>query len=605
MVALLGREPFVERFLSNPIGFDPEILNQSVEDTQGSGETANVPIARLIDTDAYNGSNPSVTFDAADPSAPAAIGLAEIANANFFSENTLTGPYPFPRPGTDGLIRTELLTPRRTPDGRHIVRRYWTRPEGQGLLPANPVRAECAGDRNPRGGPARPYPCVDGVVWDQVAAHMLPRAVGYARGVLDYFFRGSTAVTRVEWTQRGITVNVRNTGIEEMEGVFEIYARHQPNTPSERRVKLATLAGGAPILLGPGEEWRNLALSVPPDETPTAAHVLVFRGRLGLEEDAVVGQIFTVPYVEVRQTTYDADVVPICHQSPDVTVSPPYAGTTTRIRGTSVRCEWGVVNHRVSGTLETNAPVDPDTARREPVIDRIEARWLGGDVRGPAPLALDGEPVGSVWQRQGTEPDPETFTVVDPTDRSRSYLYLLVTYTTGGEVEARLAIFNRAVSSHGKGILIDNQNRSMPRYLVISSRSVSGMLVYNWAIDDEMRRPLFAAVSHGGVPVPTNSQTRRWFGPSRAFPEGLRVDAENYADNAIDDFEVFSDGDAAFDRYEAIEPLIGPHPDGPAYAWVAEIRRVYQPMEREFLRAFVTTNPEPFLVTLTGREVGG
>ena len=304
--------PFIPSLLENPIGFDPEILKKPVEDTQGSGETANVPIARLIDTDAYNGSNPSVTFNAADPSAPAAIGLAEIANANFFSENTLTGPYPFPRPGTDGLIRTELLTPRRTPDGRHIVRRYWTRPEGQGLLPANPLRAECAGDFNARGGPSRPYPCVDGVVWNQVAAHMLPRAVGYARGVLDYFFRGSTAVTRVEWTRRGITVNVRNTGTEEMEGVFEIYARHQPNTPSERRVKLATLAGGEPILLGPGEEWRNLALSVPPDGTPTAAHVLVFRGRLGLEEDAVVGQIFTVPYVEVRQTTYDADVMPTC-----------------------------------------------------------------------------------------------------------------------------------------------------------------------------------------------------------------------------------------------------------------------------------------------------
>ena len=333
--------------------------------------------------------------------------------------------------------------------------------------------------------------------------------------------------------------------------------------------------------------------------------MLVFRGRLGLEEDAVVGQIFTVPYVEVRQTTYDADVAPICHRGPDFTRSPPYPGTTTNIRGASMRCEWRVVNHRVSGTLETNMPVDPDTRRREPVIDRIEARWLGGDVRGPAPLALDGEPVGSVWQRQGTEPDPATFTIVDPTDRGRSYLYLLVTYTTGGEIEARLAIFARGSSVHSKGILIDNEKRSMPRYLVISSRLVSGMLAYNWAIDDEMRRPLFAAISHGGVPVPTDSQTRRWFGPSRSFPEGLRVNSENYADNAIDDFEVFSDGDAAFDRYEAIEPLIGPHPDGPAYAWVAEIRRVYQPMEREFLRAFVTTNPEPFLVTLTGREVGG
>ena len=145
---------FVTRLLSNPIGPDPSILQIPIP----GREPANVPIARLIDTDAYNGSNPSVTFNAAAPSAPAAIGLAEIANANFFSENTLTGPYPFPRPGTDGLIRTELLTPRRTPDGRHIVRRYWTRPAGQGLLPANPVRAECAGDLNPARGPGAALP---------------------------------------------------------------------------------------------------------------------------------------------------------------------------------------------------------------------------------------------------------------------------------------------------------------------------------------------------------------------------------------------------------------------------------------------------------------
>ena len=181
---------FVDRFLSSPIGPDPSIFQIPMS----AGESAAVPIARLIDSDAYNGSNPRVTFNAASLSAPAAIGLAETANANFFSEDTLTGPYPFPPPGTDDLIRTELRTPRRTPDGRHILRRYWTRPEGQGLLPANPLRAECSGDRNPRGGPARPYPCVDGVVWDQVAAHMLPRAVGYARGVLDYFFRGSMRV---------------------------------------------------------------------------------------------------------------------------------------------------------------------------------------------------------------------------------------------------------------------------------------------------------------------------------------------------------------------------------------------------------------------------
>ena len=590
----LREAEFIARYLSAPIGF----LSGIFEVPLGGEGIAEVPVARLIDADRYDGSNPSITVDGVDSRAPVSAGLAEIANANFFSEDTLRGSYPSP---TDaGLIPVNLATPL----GR--VRRYLTRPPGQGLLPANPLRAECATDAFFQRGLVIPpplYPCMDGVVWSQVAAHMLPRAVGYARGVLDYFFRGSAAITGVEWTSTGITVDVQNTGTEEMEGVFEIYARHQPNTPWERRVKLATLEGGEPILLGPGQRWR-FALPLPPALIPTSAHVLVFRGRLGLEKDGVVGQTFTVPYVEVRQTSYDADVAPTCDRPPAVIVSPPYLGTTPSIRFESMRCEWRVVNHRVSGTLETNAPVDPDTKRREPVIDRIEARWIGGDVRGPAPLALDGVPVGSVWQRQGTEPDPATFTIVDPTDRSRSYLYLLVTYTTGGQIEAQLAIFTRAVSVHGKQIVLDNRKPSTPEYLVISSRSVSGLLAYNWATDGQMQRPLFAAISHGGVPAPTNRQTKRRFGGSRAFTEGLLVDSAIYVDDAIDDFELFSMGDAAFDLFAAIEPLISPHPNGPSYAWVAAIRRVYQPIEREFLRAFVTTGPEPFLVSLTGEEVG-
>ena len=133
-----------------------------------------------------------------------------------------------------------------------------------------------------------------------------------------------------------------------------------------------------------------------------------------------------------------------------------------------------------------------------------------------------------------------------------------MTYTTGGQIEAHLAIFTRATSTHGKQIVLDNRNPSMPQYLVTSGRGVSGLLAYNWASEDEMLLPLFAAVSHGGVPVPTNSQTVRRFTSNRGFFEGLRVDAENYVDDAINDFEVFSNGDAAFDRFDAIEPLLLP-----------------------------------------------
>jgi hypothetical protein len=575
---------FMARFLSSPISFIPDILQVPVPSSE---EIARVPVARLIDADRYDGGNPGV-----DPRAPVSAGLAEIANANFYSENRFHGAYPSP---TDsGLIRVNL----NTPAGR--VRRYFSRPAGRGLLPANPLRAECVSEEY--GTEAPPYPCVDGAVWSQVAAHMLPRAVGYASGVLDYFFRGSLAVTGVEWTPSGITLRVQNTGSEEMEGTFEVFARHQPGSPVERRTRLAALQDGEPVFLGPGEEWA-FALSAAEAAAPTASHVLVFKGRLGLEEDASVGQVFTVPYVEVRQTSYHADLVPACARQPPSGVPQPYpTGVTATVRSESMRCEWRVVNHRVSGTLETNSWLDPATGRREPVIDRIEAEWIGGDVQGPAPLVLDGRPVGNAWQREGDEQDPTTFAIADPVDRGRSYLYLLVTYRNGAWIEAHLAILTRPVSSHGKTLVLDNRDPSAPQYLVTSSRGISGLVAYNWQIDGQMRRPLFAAISHGGLPVPTDQQTERRFGGSRVFREGRRVNEESYSDSATDDFEVFASGDAAFARYAGIEPLVNPHPEGPVYEPIADVRRTYQSMEREFLRLFVTSSPEPFLVRLTARS---
>jgi hypothetical protein len=169
-------------------------------------------------------------------------------------------------------------------------------------------------------------------------------------------------------------------------------------------------------------------------------------------------------------------------------------------------------------------------------------------------------------------------------------------------VEAQLAIFSWPVTSHGKQVLLDNRTPAAPQYLVTSGRGVSGLIAYNWEIEGQMRTPLFEAVSHGGFAVPTDAQTERRFGGSRVFREGRRVDGENYNDSAIDHFEVVVAAEAAFALYGAIEPLVSPHPQGPVYVPIAEVRRLYQPMEREFLRAFVTAHPEPFVITLTAQS---
>jgi hypothetical protein len=287
---------FIARYLSAPIGFMPEILGVAPPADEG---IARVPIARLIDADRYDGSNPAVTVDGADPRAPVSAGLAEIANANFFSENTLRGRYPFPT--DDGLIPINLATPL----GR--VRRYFSRPAGQGLLPANPLRAECAADAFYQRGDLvqpPPYPCTDALVWSQVAAHMLPRAVGYARGILDYFFRDSVHVARVRLNADGIWIDLENRSDEAVEGVFEVYARRHKGSSLERRGLVTTLNDGGTISIDAGTSV-TIPLHIPPGD-PTAYHVLVFRGRLGLEEDAVVFHVYAVPEVEVVQRSSQA-----------------------------------------------------------------------------------------------------------------------------------------------------------------------------------------------------------------------------------------------------------------------------------------------------------
>ncbi len=569
---------FVARYLALPIGFAEELLTAGA----ASGEPAGLlPVARLVDADRYDGTNPGVTVGG-DSRAPVAVGVAEIASANFFSEDTLRGQYPSP---TDaGLIPVNLATPL----GK--VRRYFSRPAGQGLLPANPLKAECASDAFLRGLPVGrvPYPCVDPLVWQQVAMHMLPRAVGYARGVLDYFFRGSLAVTEVTWDASGVRMDVWNTSTEEMEGVFEIWARHNPDSPHERRTRLATLGGGERIVLAPGDLYTFERIPIPPDASPAAKHVMVFKGRLGSEDEAVAAQVFTVPHVEIRQTTYTAATEFFC-AAPAGSSAAPAANTTSTIRNDSRSCAWRIVAHHVTGTLATNMPAAPATTHPEPILAKIEARWTGDAV--PAPLVVDGRSVGRTWLRQGSEPDPTTFEIHDPSVRVATRpLALVVTYTSGRQAVFRMVRIISAGVTHEKMMLLDNRTPA-GTMLVASRRSATALLSLDLATQ-------FETIAHSGFTAPRLGAASRAFGSS-SVSEGIVADRQTFLHMEIDDFQTFSASAAAQTTYDAIE-LKSPHPDGPTYGWDADVRRFYQPMEVEFLRAFVTSAPVPFTVKLTG-----
>ena len=69
-----------------------------------------------------------------------------------------------------------------------------------------------------------------------------------------------------------------------MEGVFEIYARPMAEASAESREKVGLVDGGAVTTVSPNATV-TLPVTLRPGEHPTASQILVFHGRLGLEQD--------------------------------------------------------------------------------------------------------------------------------------------------------------------------------------------------------------------------------------------------------------------------------------------------------------------------------
>jgi hypothetical protein len=564
---------FIARFLSAPIGFLSDILDLA---PPGGESVAKVPVARLIDADRYDGTNPNITVDGMDPRAPVSVGLAEIANANFFSENTLRGPYPSP---TDAnLIPVNLATPL----GR--VRRYLTRPPGQGLLPANPLRAECAADAySQRGLLAQPppYPCMDGVVWNQVAAHMLPRAVGYARGVLDYFFRGSMRVDTL-YTQAGNTfMRFQNLADEEMEGVFEVHARPMANTSDESREHVGLVNGGAVTTVSP-HATVTLPVTLLSAKNPTASQLLVFRGRLGLEQDAVAAQVFEVRHLLITQTAHTAVMSESC-------------GTLFQFSEMGSYCDWRAISHDVQGDLLADATV--------PVIARVSAAWELTRGSKSAQIELDGVPIpGGVWQRQGAEPDPRRFRILAGANQGNR-LVLRVHLVSGDIVAMPMAVLAFA-SALTRNYFTNPRSFSDPGPWHIAAERTATTQVFV--------HPPFRTLAIGGHPNPTDVRVNR-FSDSR-LQEYLTVNdiallgGTLYRQRWIDAAEVFTTappgGPVVLRQVLTQRLLTMPVSPLPVVLMEAEVERVYEPAELEFLKTFVILVPPPQRFTTVGRLPG-
>jgi hypothetical protein len=243
--------------------------------------SAPVAVARLIDSDRYLGSNPLATMEPL-------IGLAEYTNANFFSEdrifteNELNPQKRFPYPRRSSV----------TEDSREVQvgsatakRRYWVK-TADGATGYRLATIGFLRDYHQRFGldwtRFRESAALDDAVYRDYAARLLPRAVAYSTALLDYFFRGLMGTFGDD-----LSMGLQNRNDDEaMDGTFALY--YDDASDTRRPVPGATWQQA----LGPGESVEGLRVSAPtsPPAKEPGKYLLVFRGAMGREADAVVGR---------------------------------------------------------------------------------------------------------------------------------------------------------------------------------------------------------------------------------------------------------------------------------------------------------------------------
>lgn len=244
---------------------------------------APVVTARLTDTDRYLGTNPVATVGVL-------IGLSEYTNANFlsedrvFTENDVDPLRRFPYPNRSSVTEQDFDV---TIRGATVKRRYFVKAAdgvtGYRLATVGLLR-DYQQQFNLDWTRFRESPALDEAVYRDYAQRLVPRAVAYSTALLDYFFRGLVVASGND-----LSFGFGNGSDETMDGTFALY--YDDSNDTRRPVQGAQWTRR----LAPSEFVEDLTLvapSNPPAKEP-GKYMLVFRGALGSEPDAVVGrQVF-------------------------------------------------------------------------------------------------------------------------------------------------------------------------------------------------------------------------------------------------------------------------------------------------------------------------
>lgn len=250
-------------------------------------DITNASYTNFWDSDLYNGTNPAVTAFQG--------GLAEYTNANFLSKNTMLtedylpyGSYYFPYPSARSTVLWKDNTNnkrylRKNSDGETVEHLAVS-----GLLDWYRLKYF------PQENYFRPIG-LDEKCFSEYASKLIPRAVGYSAGLLNYFFRGDIDIFEDTETDAGYVIE--NNSDEDMSGTFELW---YDNKNGERlKVFNASWALSINKKSSGNNKSTNIVFNSPTDIKEKNKYILVFRGKMGSEEDAVIGK-----KVELKGLTY-------------------------------------------------------------------------------------------------------------------------------------------------------------------------------------------------------------------------------------------------------------------------------------------------------------
>jgi hypothetical protein len=237
-------------------------------------------------------------------------GLAEYVNRNFLSEGTVFRIYRDPQWTGEAVYAVTA------PDGRVDRVRYLTGRTTDGeevghLAAAGLLYSIWKRLGNPQRAGESSY--LDPSCYDDYARILIPRVTSYVSGLIQYFFRGELVL--IPEGDHGF--RIKNLSGEPLTGGrFEILT----DEPGGLRAPLASFNLSASSVLGIEEETPRIDFQWPPMMPRPSAYAVVYRGRLGEEEDAVIGEV-THPKVLFVTTRRGSEE--IFEMDPDGTASAP------------------------------------------------------------------------------------------------------------------------------------------------------------------------------------------------------------------------------------------------------------------------------------------